>query len=257
MVSGAAMKLLLVSDLHYALKQLDWVQSVAPEFELVALVGDLLDIVSPLPLEAQIVVILNHLTRLKGRARQLVVCSGNHDLDFRDAAGEKVARWMGRVRRSGIPTDGDAVTLDGTLVTVCPWWDGPQARDAIGAQLARDAALPRERWIWLYHAPPEASPTSWAGQRHYGDAGLRDWIVAYRPDLVLCGHIHQAPFRKGGSWVDRIADTWVFNAGRQIGPVPAHVIIDTTAQTACWYSLAGPEEIRLDDPQARPVPLVA
>jgi hypothetical protein len=35
------------------------------------------------------------------RARQLVVCSGNHDLDFRDAAGEMVPRWMGRVRRSG------------------------------------------------------------------------------------------------------------------------------------------------------------
>ena len=114
-------------------------------------------------------------------------------------------------------------------------------------------AVPRPRT----HAPPDGSPTSWAGQRHYGDAALRDWIVRYRPDLVLCGHIHQAPFRRGGCWVDRIADTWVFNAGRQIGPVPAHVVIDTAARTACWYSLAGAEQLRLDDPQARPAPLVA
>ena len=250
------MKLLLVADLHYVLKQLDWVQSVAPDFDLVTVVGDLLDIASTLPLDAQIVVVLKHLARLKDRARQLVVCSGNHDLDFRDAAGEKVPRWMTRVRRAGIPTDGDAVVLDETLVTVCPWWDGPNARAAIGEQLARDAALPRERWLWLYHAPPEDSPTSWAGQRHFGDPALRDWIVEYRPDFVLCGHIHQAPFRRGGSWVDRIADTWVFNAGQQIGPVPAHVIIDTAARTASWYSLAGAEQLRLDDPGARPAPLV-
>src|SRR5262245_29118358 len=255
MVRPAPMKLLLVSDLHYALKQLDWIQSVARDYDLVALVGDLLDIASTLPLDAQIVVVLKHLTRLKERARQLAVCSGNHDLDFRDPAGEKVPRWMARVRRAGIPTDGDAVALDGVLVTACPWWDGPRARDAIGAQLARDATMARRRWIWLYHAPPEDSPTSWAGKRHFGDPALRDWIVQYRPDLVLCGHIHQAPFREGGSWVDRIRDTWVFNAGQQIGPVPAHIVIDTDAQTAIWHSLAGVQELRLDNPQARPVPL--
>ncbi len=249
------MRLLLVSDLHYALKQLDWVHGVAADFDLVVLGGDLLDISSTLPLDAQIVVVLNHLHRLHGEARRLVVCSGNHDLDGRDATGEKVPRWMARVRRLGIPSDGDTLTLDGTLLTVCPWWDGPAARAAIAGQLARDAVQPRARWLWVYHAPPEASPTSWAGARHYGDAVLRDWILQYRPDFVLCGHIHQAPFRKGGSWVDRIGDTWVFNAGRQIGPVPAHIVIDTEAGTACWYSLAGPEQLRLDDPEARPEPL--
>ena len=81
-------------------------------------------------------------------------------------------------------------------------------------------------------------------------------VEQHQPDVVLCGHIHQAPFRRGGSWVDRIADTWVFNAGQQIGPVPAHVIIDTAARTASWYSLAGAEQLRLDDPGARPAPLV-
>jgi hypothetical protein len=45
----------------------------------------------------------------------------------------------------------------------------------------------------------------------------------------------------------------VFNAGRQIGPVPAHVILDIDAPSAAWYSLAGSEEVRLDQPLVRPI----
>jgi len=61
--------------------------------------------------------------------------------------------------------------------------------------------------------------------------------------VVLCGHIHEAPFRNGGSWVDRIGRTWLFNAGHQIGDVPARVEIDLAAGEARWISLAG-EEVR-------------
>jgi hypothetical protein len=73
---------------------------------------------------------------------------------------------------------------------------------------------------------------------------------------VLTGHVHQSPFRVGGSWVDRIGDTWVFNAGRQMAPCPTHVIIDTTDRTATWWSLAGEETVRLDEPLTRPVAAV-
>ena len=34
------------------------------------------------------------------------------------------------------------------------------------------------------------------------------------------------PCKPNGSWADRLGKTWVFNAGRQIGLVPAHVEID-------------------------------
>ena len=40
------MQILLVSDLHYKLKQLDWIVSVAGDFDLVVAAGDLLDIAS-------------------------------------------------------------------------------------------------------------------------------------------------------------------------------------------------------------------
>jgi hypothetical protein len=71
--------------------------------------------------------------------------------------------------------------------------------------------------------------------------------------MVFCGHIHQSPFRSGGSWVDRVGDTWVFNPGRQIGPVPTHVVVDTDAGTAMWFSLAGNEVVSLREPLVRPV----
>lgn len=247
------MKCLLVSDLHYAIKQFDWIHHAAGDFDVVAIAGDHLDISSAVTLEAQITVILKYLRRLQLKTR-LLVCSGNHDLNGANADGEKVARWMARVRGLGIATDGDSLcTEDGTLFTVCPWWDGPLARDAVGAQFAADAARPKTRWIWVYHAPPDASPVSWAGQRNFGDAALSRWIEQYRPAMVLSGHIHQSPFRDGGSWVDRIGDTWVFNSGRQIGPVPTHTIIDTGAGRAEWYSLAGPQYVELAKPLVRPV----
>jgi Icc-related predicted phosphoesterase len=247
------MKCLLVSDLHYAIKQLDWVQRRAEEFDVIVIAGDHLDISSAVALDAQIVVILNYLRRLSSIATVLV-CSGNHDLNASNADGEKVASWMSRVRSLGVATDGDAVCAeDGTLFSVCPWWDGPKSRARVDAQLAADAVKPKSRWVWIYHAPPDNSPVSWAGKRHFGDADLVAWIERHKPDMVLTGHIHQSPFREGGSWVDKIGKAWVFNSGRQIGPVPTHTIIDTDAGRAEWFSLAGPQFVELGRPLVRPV----
>jgi Icc-related predicted phosphoesterase len=247
------MKCLLVSDLHYALKQFDWVLSVAHDFDVVVIAGDHLDISSTVEARVQITVILTYLKRLHAKTR-LVVSSGNHDLDARNTDGEKFAKWIAKVRNIGALTDGDCFVGDGALFTICPWWDGPQTREQVDAQLARDAEKPKDRWIWVYHAPPDESPTSWGGQKHFGDVDLVRWIGQYKPDIVLTGHIHQSPFRQGGSWVDRLGSTWVFNSGRQIGPCPTYTVFNTAEQMALWFSLAGAEIVRLDEPLRRPVP---
>jgi Icc-related predicted phosphoesterase len=246
-------KFLLVSDLHYALKQYDWTAAACADFDVVVIAGDQLDIAGQLSGAVQIVVVLNYLKRLAGQAK-VIVSSGNHDLDRRDATGEKEAAWMNRIRALGIPTDGDTVDYGDTLITVCQWWDGPGAKEAVRAHIERDsvAASAKKNWIWVYHAPPENSPTSWNGKQFYGDADLSGWITQYEPDLVFCGHVHQAPFR-GGSWADLIGKTWVFNSGRQIGDVPAHVIVDTAAREAAWFSIAGAELVKLDAPLERPI----
>ena len=247
------MRCLLVSDLHYTLKQFDWVLSRADVFDVVVIAGDHLDISSTVSIQAQITVILAYLKRLSAKTR-VIVCSGNHDLDARNAAEEKYARWISRTRQFGIPTDADSCEIDGTLFTICPWWDGPSSCKQVGDQLERDSNKSKAQWTWIYHAPPDDSPTSWGGRQHFGDAKLVEWIQRYSPDIVMTGHIHQSPFKEGGSWVDRIGKTWVFNPGRQIGPCPTHIVLDTDRAKAFWFSLAGYEFVRLDQELVRPVP---
>lgn len=226
-----AMRLLLVSDLHYTLKQFDWVLHNAGGFDAVVIAGDHLDISSTVDLRAQITVILTYFRRLRTKTRTLV-CSGNHDLNARNGFDEQYASWILKSRDLGVPTDEDSLAIGTTLFTICPWWDGPKSCERVAAQLDRDARKPRSRWIWIYHSPPDESPTSWGGRRHFGDAQLVEWIRRYSPDMVMTGHIHQSPFRTGGSWVDRIGDTWVFNPGRQVGPCPTHIVVDTDRERA-------------------------
>ena len=61
------MRILVVSDLHYTLRQLDWVVSIAGEYDLVVLAGDHLDIASIVTPEAQIAVVLEYLARLAAK----------------------------------------------------------------------------------------------------------------------------------------------------------------------------------------------
>jgi Icc-related predicted phosphoesterase len=246
------MRYLFVSDLHYVLKQFDWVAAAAEHVDLVVIGGDLLDISSTVEASVQITVMLRYLRRLADKTR-VIVCSGNHDLDTRDGSGEKITRWIHKLDPYGVHTDGASLTIDGISFTVCPWWDGPIARARVADQLAGDAATADRPWIWIYHSPPSDSPTSWIGKRHLGDADLNRWIAQYAPDMVLTGHIHQSPFVKDGSWVDRIGDTWVFNPGRQIGPQPTRILFDHEAARALWVSQAGAEVVDLDAPLPRPV----
>ena len=244
------MRILLVSDLHYTLPQLDWVVGAAPDFDLVVVAGDLLDITSTVPLDAQTVVALRYLSLLR-QSGTVAVGSGNHDLTGPDPEGEQAALWLGPARTPSMAIDGDSLLLDDvepadTLITVCPWWDGPLGRDRVAAQLAADSVRRPRTWIWVYHWPPLGSPTCWTGTTDYGDTDLGAWIHEHRPDMVLAGHVHESPFKPDGSWVDRIGVTWVFNAGRQIGPVPAHIVIDLAAGTATWNSLMGQETAQLD-----------
>lgn len=248
------MRILVVSDLHYSLPQFDWTLANAGRYDLLVVAGDLLDVSGFVDPGSQVVVVRKYLQRLRSVV-PVVVCSGNHDLDAAGPLGEKVARWLDRVRRLGIAADGDTVSVGGLLVTICPWWDGPASRNAIGAQLAAAAATRRDGpWLWVYHAPPTNSPVSWAGQRSYGDAALSEWIAAYRPDFVVSGHVHEAPFARNGSWADRVGDTWLFNAGRQIGPTPTAISIDTDVGEAAWFSLEGAEAVSLRAPLVRPIP---
>lgn len=230
------MRLLFVADLHYGLKQFDWLIASAPDYDTVVIGGDLLDIASALDLDVQIVVVEKYLRRLAAVTR-LLVTSGNHDGDDRTAAEESICRWLLDVKGERLFVDGDTVEIGDTLITLCPWWDGDETRAAVERQLETDAARPKKQWVWIYHSPPEGSPVSWTGRKSGGDDVLTAWIARFRPQVVLSGHIHNAPFYADGAWIDRLGETWVLNPGRQIGPRPTYVILDLDQQTAQWFSL--------------------
>jgi Icc-related predicted phosphoesterase len=240
------MRLLLVSDLHYTLPQLDWVLEHAGDYDVVVLAGDLLDIASAVAPDAQIAVALEYLERISAKTA-VIAASGNHDLDRRDAAGERIPGWLAAARDRGVVVDGMHLDRPDALVTVCPWWDGPNAKAALDAQLAADAELRGDRrWIWVHHAPPDGSPTSWTGKRHYGDEDLVAWIARYEPDLVLSGHVHNSPWMGDGGWSDRIGRTLVLNPGHQPGSVPSRIEIDTDAGVVSWWSYEGVAERELE-----------
>ena len=238
------MRWLLVSDLHYALRQYDWVAEVAPDYDAVVIAGDMLDLRSAVPIPAQAVAISAQLARIGSRGI-LAAASGNHDLDDRDGAGEKAALWLQRARASGVHVDGDSLMVGGTLVSVHPWWDGPVGQQELEDRLVAEAALDKESWAWVYHAPPAGSRLAWDGRREYGDDVVSGWIERFSPDFVFAGHIHQSPFTSDGGWAERVATTWLFNPGRQPGPVPAHIVLDLELGSATWSSIEGQESVEL------------
>lgn len=241
------MKLLAVSDLHFGLTQFDWIAQQAPRFDVVIIAGDLLDIAGHLDLDSQITVVVKYLRTISARTR-LLVCSGNHDGDERNAQQEYIARWLQRVRAAGLTVDGAGADLGDLRLSVCPWWDGPAARDGMQAFLRAERAHRRGGWLWVHHAPPNGVGVSWDGKAHVGDAALPGLIGELAPDYVFSGHIHMSPFRSGGAWAARIGPTWVFNAGRQSGAPPAFIELDLADRTARWVSQAGVEEISLGPP---------
>src|SRR4030088_2020615 len=229
------MRCLVVADLHYSLPQFDWLLSAAPNFDLVIFAGDALDIGSSVDFRAQIVVGKKYLSLLSGITK-VIRCSGNPDLDERSPEGEKSSRLTGDVRELGNACDGDSLTVGDTLFTVCPWWDGPLVKARLEDQLRKAALVRPQRWIWVHHAPPANSPTSWGGKRFFGDVELVQWIQTWQPSMVISGHVHQSPFISEGSWFDRLGDTWVFNTGLQPGRPPTCIVLHLDEGTPVWLA---------------------
>lgn len=238
------MRILVVSDLHYSLKQFDWLCHQAEGYDLLVIAGDLLDLSGHADLDTQIVVVEKYLSRL-ARVVPVAACSGNHDLDA-DAAGERWAEWLSLQDSKGLFVDGQSFELGDCLVSICPWWDGPESQRAVAAFIEAEAPKRTGRWIWLYHAPPDQTKICWTAKGHVGDRMLTTLIETHAPDLVFCGHVHNSPFSKGGSWCDRVEGTWVFNPGRQLASEPASIVLDLDLMEATWDSSMDRETQALD-----------
>jgi len=245
------MRILLVADLHYSLRQWDWLKDTANRFDLVIIAGDLLDIASIVPLEAQIIVVRKYLARLVEQA-PLLVSSGNHDILNAGENEPRNAEWMQDKQGVTYSVDGDDFEQADLYFSTLPWWESDEQRAAIEAQLqAQQTKAEGKRWIWIYHPPPKGTTVAWNGRRDFGDEYLPAWIERFSPEMVLGGHIHNAPFYGDGSWIDQINDTWLFNSGMQTGSIPCFTVIDTDENKAIWLSAAEGEQAQLTAPLER------
>ena len=119
----------------------------------------------------------------------------------------------------------------------------PAHRDDVDRQLAADAEiLAGRRWIWAYHAPPDASPTSWTGKRHYGDEDLGRWIERTPPTSCCAGTCTSRRSRPPADGSTASAPPWWSTPGSQPGPEPTRIEIDTDADVAAWWSYLGVDE---------------
>src|SRR6185369_15216035 len=98
------MRILLTSDLHYTLRQYDWLIGAAAGFDAVVIAGDHIDASLPVPTAVQIAALSASITAVAQQSRVLV-CSGNHDLNARDDKGEKISDWLAAVRSAALAVD--------------------------------------------------------------------------------------------------------------------------------------------------------
>lgn len=235
------MKVLCVSDIHYSLKQFDWLAQHCEGYDLVVLAGDLMELGSYVDPDTQAAVVEQYFRRICAKV-PVVACSGNHDL-VDDGDGDRSAEWLEDLSIPNLVVDYGRYDSEQICILSLPWWEGDDERARLGEWLEKHYGEERSKpVIWVYHAPPLGTKTSWNGKRDLGDAAIVEWIKAYSPALVMSGHIHNAPYYPEGSWMDRIGSTIITNGGRQTGEAPATIVLELESGSITWCGMEGCEE---------------
>lgn len=231
-------RVLVVSDLHGYRPHLDWLRINARDYDLVLIPGDFDDASSEVPPDARAAITSGFVAEIAART-PVALCSGNHDLDAVDEHGERVAHWA-RSLGPNAYGDGQLVECGDIAISLMPWWDGPTGAAALRQQMAEHAAVAAgKRWVWAHHAPIADSPTSWDGTCYRGDDLLAELVAEYAPEVVVSGHIHDAPFLPDGYWCDRRAGSLLLNAGHQRTMTPSFIELDLAADRVTWHGDVG------------------
>lgn len=238
------MRLLLVADIHYNMRQICWIEEVADAYGAVILAGDLLDLGGHEAIETQRRTMADALRRLARRVPVLAV-SGNHDVD--GPRGE--ARWLADAAGGGLFVDGGTVAWTGIAATLWPWAGLLAGTD--GGQSSPLRHPPHVGpWLWVHHEPPADTRVSRSppGRPAAGSRRFAEAIRRHRPTLVVSGHLHEAPHLEGGRWWDRVGETIVLNPGSLHGDVPSHIVLDLAEGTLEWVTAVAGDRIALELP---------
>jgi hypothetical protein len=251
------MRLLLIAGLRHNLNWFKWVERHAVEFDVVAIVGDLLDVFHPLAARAQIIRARSHLESLAGKA-YVVVCSGNHDSLDLPAAPPRgpVPGWMAGLDEIGsLLSDGrTGVIKDQLVVTTLSYLSTEQQKRrwlVEGDRLRTQTGLP---WLLLHHYPPAIYQGDGPEELSAGKL-----VREFEPTFWLSGRFYEEPYHKEFVWVQRINRTIALNAAQypmvdqtSESPLPSHIILDMTKGSVvrCSPSLNRIEEAALGEVDA-------
>jgi Predicted phosphoesterases, related to the Icc protein len=205
------MTLLHVTDFHFNQRWFNWLVHRAPPHDVVVFSGDLLDLTVATPQRRQIEWVSAWLNDFP---RPIVVCSGNHDLEWDSAHSRWTpAYWLREIANPLVWADGQRVRLDELSFL------------SIGAATHPKGAAAD---VWAVHAPPSGTPV--ATRANGDDAGDPDLVTPARrhaPRLVLSGHVHR-PLH----WRARNHGTLFLNPGyNPDAPFPNHILVHTELMT--------------------------
>jgi Calcineurin-like phosphoesterase len=228
------MKLLITADLHYRLHWFRWLIEEAPNFDLVCIAGDLLDMFKSETQTEQ----ARESTRVIRRLADIVpvaVCSGNHDNVGRSVSHDRasVYEWLLDLgEHRNVITDGATRKLENLIVTTIPYHCSKEEKSLWldrGCTIRRQTGMP---WIVLHHVPPK---TGSGVSREESEAA--DLLATYRPDYFVSGHDHAFPYESGQSWNQKLGNGRLLVPGQLLGAAfPNYIELNTESGELSWHT---------------------
>ncbi len=212
--SPRAIRVLTVADLHQRRVLYEQLEAAVTQHrpDIVALVGDFLNVWQH---GGNFLSIEESARRLNALDVSEIVCvRGNHEDE----------NWLDFPPGRIISLNGNALASGPLVIVGFPCLLGDESWFLEGiAGISPNATEwfpkvvrrygPAARTLWLMHEPPSGTRLSVATGPLAGNDEWRDAITDYSPLLVICGHDHQTPLR-GGSWRERVGQSWCLNAGQ-------------------------------------------
>jgi predicted MPP superfamily phosphohydrolase len=228
------MKLLLTADLHYRIHWFRWLIEQAPDFDLVCIAGDLLDMFWTESRTEQAREIRTLIRKLADIV-PVAICSGNHDNAGRLVSHERasVYEWfidLGTHRT--IITDGSTRKLENLILTTIPYHCSRQEKSIWldrGSTIRRQTGLP---WIVLHHVPAK-NGLGVSGE----ESEAAELLAAYWPDYFVSGHDHAFPYTAGQSWNQKLGESRLLVPGQLLrAPSPNYITLDSESAELSWHA---------------------